>query len=215
MVSFIKIMAENTKQSPWSFQAGNLALDFANTVDWHASDHPDELLHSYQDVVDWARDYAVLSPESATALASEADRHPEAAGKALVDAITLRETIYRIFSAIACCGQPEGDDLERLKEAWRQAVASSEITPLDEGYAWKWESQPSDLEQMLWPVAQAAVDLLLSDNLEHVGQCADDRGCGMLFIDTSRNRSRQWCSMDACGNRAKAKRHYQRTKQEK
>jgi len=215
MVSFIKIMAENTKQSPWSFQAGNLALDFANTVDWHASDHPDELIHSYRDVVDWARDYAALSPESAKALISKADDQPESAEKALEKAIGLRNAIYCIFSAAAQGCQPEPDALKRLKEVWGQAVASAEITPLDEGYAWKWESQPSDLAQMLWPVAQAAVDLLLSENLEHVGQCADDRGCGMLFIDTSRNRSRQWCSMDACGNRAKAKRHYQRTKQEK
>jgi len=65
---------------------------------------------------------------------------------------------------------------------------------------------------MLWPVTRAAVDLLLSDSLAQVGQCADDRGCGLLFIDTSRNHSRQWCSMDACGNRAKAQRHYRRSK---
>lgn len=34
--------------------------------------------------------------------------------------------------------------------------------------------------------------------------------CGWLFIDRSRNRSRMWCDMAVCGNRAKARRHYQR-----
>jgi predicted RNA-binding Zn ribbon-like protein len=53
--------------------------------------------------------------------------------------------------------------------------------------------------------------LVTSKEIKRVGECADDRGCGYLFIDTSRNHSRRWCSMEACGNRAKAQRHYQKT----
>jgi predicted RNA-binding Zn ribbon-like protein len=34
--------------------------------------------------------------------------------------------------------------------------------------------------------------------------CPDD-SCGWAFYDRSRNRSRTWCSMSACGNRAKAR----------
>ena len=65
-------------------------------------------------------------------------------------------------------------------------------------------------DRILWPVARSAGELLISDKLDRVRQCADDRGCGYLFVDTSRNRSRRWCSMESCGNRAKAHRHYQR-----
>jgi predicted RNA-binding Zn ribbon-like protein len=42
-----------------------------------------------------------------------------------------------------------------------------------------------------------------------VGEC-EGEGCSWLFLDTSRNRSRRWCSMEDCGNRAKARRHYER-----
>ncbi|MCE7985865.1 MAG: hypothetical protein DYG89_32200 [Caldilinea sp. CFX5] len=42
-------------------------------------------------------------------------------------------------------------------------------------------------------------------------QCEDERGCGFLFIDTSKNRSRRWCSMESCGNRAKVQRHRRRS----
>ena len=47
---------------------------------------------------------------------------------------------------------------------------------------------------------------------EHPTRAADDRSefCFWLFLDTTRNRSRQWCSMTSCGNREKARRHYQR-----
>jgi predicted RNA-binding Zn ribbon-like protein len=95
---------------------------------------------------------------------------------------------------------------------WAKAITVGEIVPQDKGFAWNWPLGPLSFEQMLWPITRAAMDLLLSKELSQVGQCADDRGCGLLFIDTSRNHSRQWCSMDVCGNRAKAQRHYQRSK---
>jgi predicted RNA-binding Zn ribbon-like protein len=37
--------------------------------------------------------------------------------------------------------------------------------------------------------------------------------CGWLFLDQSRNRSRVWCDMTVCGNRAKASRHYYRNRE--
>jgi len=61
----------------------------------------------------------------------------------------------------------------------------------------------------VWPVLLDAADLLTSDMLKRVGECAGE-GCTWLFIDKSRNRSRQWCAMDDCGNRAKARRFYRR-----
>jgi predicted RNA-binding Zn ribbon-like protein len=65
----------------------------------------------------------------------------------------------------------------------------------------------------VWPVAYSAADLLATpDQLARVGQCQDDRGCGWLFLDLTKNHSRRWCAMDDCGNRAKAKRHYERKK---
>ena len=68
---------------------------------------------------------------------------------------------------------------------------------------------------MLWPISRAAADLLVSDTERRkVRQCgAGD--CEWLFLDTSKNRSRQWCSMQCCGNREKARRHYQRVRARK
>jgi len=37
-------------------------------------------------------------------------------------------------------------------------------------------------------------------------------GCGWLFVDRTRNGSRRWCISALCGNRDKARRHYQRKK---
>lgn len=39
--------------------------------------------------------------------------------------------------------------------------------------------------------------------------CTDD-GCQWAFYDTTRNRSRTWCSMEECGNREKTRRYRSR-----
>jgi predicted RNA-binding Zn ribbon-like protein len=63
------------------------------------------------------------------------------------------------------------------------------------------------------PAWDAAVDhlRLLAERPDRVRGCAHP-SCVLWFHDTSRNGTRRWCSMDACGNRAKAGRHYARTR---
>ena len=64
---------------------------------------------------------------------------------------------------------------------------------------------------LLAPVLWSAADLLVGSQLARVRQCANP-ACGWLFLDNSKSGNRRWCSMSACGNRAKAHRHYLRQK---
>lgn len=61
-----------------------------------------------------------------------------------------------------------------------------------------------------WTAARDYLDLLRT-HPERIRACAHE-ACILHFFDTSRNGTRRWCSMAACGNRAKASRHYARTK---
>jgi predicted RNA-binding Zn ribbon-like protein len=56
---------------------------------------------------------------------------------------------------------------------------------------------------VLW----SAADLLADPRRHRVRKCANSL-CGWLFVDESKGGNRRWCSMAACGNRAKARRHY-------
>ncbi|MFQ5811708.1 MAG: CGNR zinc finger domain-containing protein [Anaerolineae bacterium] len=192
---------------------GWLSLDFANTAEWHASDHPDEGLNSYPDLVSWAQHVGILTDREAGRLLQKAGRHPADASAVLDRAISLREAIYRIFSAAAVGRLPEAADLAVLNAALSEALTHLRIVRMEEDFAWDWTGDEDALDQMLWPVVRSAADLLTSEELHRVGQCADDRGCGWLFLDTSRNHSRQWCAMKDCGNRAKARRHYERERE--
>ncbi|MGE5584001.1 MAG: CGNR zinc finger domain-containing protein [Bacillota bacterium] len=189
---------------------GRLCLDFANTVDWHASDHPREWLTNYPDLVAWSRHAGALTEAQAQDLARAAEHRSDEAASVLERAITLREAMYRIFSAIVARGEPKATDLAALNSALARALTHLRIAPAGESFAWEWTGE-DELDRMLWPVVWSAAELLVSGDLERVRECPGD-GCGWLFLDTSRNRTRKWCSMDSCGNRAKARRHYRRTR---
>ena len=198
-----------TKDGTRKLLGGRLSLDFANTADWHGSDHPVETLTSFSELVAWSQQTGILSEHQAQQLLKVAARLPEDANAVLQRAIDLREVIYRIFSAISGGLAPQDDDLAAFNAELSRALAQSQIVMTAGGFGWERSGDGGALDQMLWSVAHDAADLLTSGELDRVGQCADDR-CGWLFLDTSRNRSRRWCSMEDCGNRAKARRHYQR-----
>jgi predicted RNA-binding Zn ribbon-like protein len=197
----------------FDLDSGALCLDFANTAEWHASDDPDDKLDNYNDLVAWAETAAILPVEQAHQLREMAARQPEKAQAAFDKAIELREIIYRLFAAYAEQKTFSEADLAALNKVLSEAMSKVLVLPATAGFGWGWAANGQSLEEILWPVARSAGELLTSDQLERVRQCADDRGCGYLFVDTSRNRSRRWCSMESCGNRAKAHRHYKKQKQ--
>jgi predicted RNA-binding Zn ribbon-like protein len=76
---------------------------------------------------------------------------------------------------------------------------------------WRFDDLTSSFNAMLWPIARAAGDLLASPDLALVRACSSPT-CQWLFLDTSKNHHRRWCSMKQCGNRAKVRRFYAKKK---
>jgi predicted RNA-binding Zn ribbon-like protein len=194
----------------WDFDAGKLPLDFANTVEWHASILPDDHLVNYSDLVAWSQEAGLLSEAETKSLIAKAKHHQREASKAFRRAIEMREIIYRIFSAIAAGEEPKTQDLSKFNRALGITLKKSAISYTSEGFVWTWQPNDISFDRTLWSIMRETANLLTSKEISRVGECADDRGCGYLFLDTSRNHSRRWCSMENCGNRAKAQRHYQR-----
>ncbi|HKX31674.1 MAG TPA: ABATE domain-containing protein [Blastocatellia bacterium] len=191
---------------------GDPALDLANTVDWRTGDHPRELLNSYVDLVAWGQHTGLLAKREASRLLDEALRHPVLASRALGQALELREHLYRLFSAVVKGQQVKDSDLEFLNRSLPEAMSRLKIGRRNGGYDWTWSGEVA-LERVWWPVVRAAAELLTSGDLKGLRECPGE-GCGWLFIDQSRNQSRRWCSMEVCGNRAKARRHYELTKKD-
>jgi predicted RNA-binding Zn ribbon-like protein len=193
---------------------GQVSLDLVNTLDWRSSDTPGELLNSYSDLLRWGRHTGLITEREARSLSSEATKHPKKAVAVLKRAVALRETLFRLFAAAADGRQAEASDVDALNHSLSGALSRLRLLSTKEGYQWEWEDSSggdADLERVLWPVVRAAGELLASESLTLLRQCPGE-GCAWLFLDTSRNKSRRWCSMEVCGNRSKARRHYQQTR---
>jgi predicted RNA-binding Zn ribbon-like protein len=183
-----------------------LSFAVVNSLLWRRSDEPEETLDSYGRLVDIAADSGWM-PDAETLKAS-AKRDPVPADLVLSRAFELREHLFAIFSAVAA-GEPlPGLALSRLSETFGHALAELQLVPNDPGARVDWRS-PFDPNLPLWMVAISAADLLTGDGHDRIKQCPGER-CGWVFFDTTRNRSRRWCEDSQCGNRARAKRYYQR-----
>ena len=189
---------------------GHPAIDFVNTVSaWNADDQGDYLA-SFEDFLRWNVMADLMGPNSLRRLRAteESDRD-----SALVEIRRLRRSLHGIFAARAA-GQPlprealeHLNDVIRRTAAWRRLAADEETDYRDICCLWDFRDAPA--AAALGPVAWKAAELLELGELDRLKACPGEN-CGWLFLDTSKNRSRQWCSMRTCGNAAKVKRFRQR-----
>ncbi|HEX9737484.1 MAG TPA: ABATE domain-containing protein [Thermoanaerobaculia bacterium] len=194
-------------------RAGELCLAFANTAAPRLDDRsqktkPPPALGSYGDLVDWGRRMGVLEDLDAERLTQAAAERPEDAAVAFTRALSLRAGLVRIFTAVALGKPAASRDLETLNGALRAALPWRRLAGRGKSFHWQWDGDEEALDRMLWPVVASASELLLSDDLRWLRQCAGER-CPRLFVDRG-SRRRKWCDMNTCGSRPKGRRHYKR-----
>ena len=201
--------------------AGNVCLDFVNTLDdRHSKDpavKPKELLKTYLDLVRFAEDTGVLDSLQVDKLYRHTEMDPMGAQKVLEWGRELREAIHDVFWAIMNRQLVPPPALGKVNAYAQGAASHMSLVPIERGprkggFEWKYDDFRA-FDSVLWPIARAAVDLLASDQLAYVRACSS-KTCEWFFLDTSKNHHRRWCDMTRCGNRAKFQRFYARKKKE-
>jgi predicted RNA-binding Zn ribbon-like protein len=196
----------------FELSAGALALDFANSIEKRPLPQSLELLNGYPDLVAWAAQARVVDGRQAERLRLIAGRRAIDARRVFRRAIRLREAIFGVFSAITAGHPLDESDLDTIRQEVLTAYQHARLARGAGAFHWEFHSDTDALDSMLWAIARNAVDLLADrEALGAVRECASDR-CAWLFLDRSRNRTRRWCDMKICGNRAKSRRHYRRTR---
>ena len=199
-------------QSTFELSGGDLCLDFVNT--WGDRGRSDtDGLQTYAQLLAFARQTGLLDSQTEGELTAQARVETSAASAATQAARNLREALYGIFSARAHDRGIPGQALECLNRALQEALPNLCLSLQGEALVWHWQRGGRALTSPLWPIARAAADLLTGESAAPVRECGG-AACTWLFLDHSRGRSRRWCSMASCGNRAKARRHYHRGRQE-
>ena len=194
----------------FDLSGGNLALDFANTVSYRSTPDAKERLTHFRDLVSFGNQTGLYPPRAMEPVYVMGAQVPERAEEVLKEAIRLREALFSIFSAVAERRAVPANALALLTIAAQHSASHGRLVHKGGRFQWEWVGMDASLESLLWPVTRAAVDLLVSDELTNLRICASDT-CEWLFLDKTKNHRRRWCDMKVCGNRVKAKRHYERT----
>ena len=182
---------------------GDAVLDFANTIhDWTAPE-PRDYVPTFPEALRFAEAAGVISAAEGRRLAA---LPPGAELRRLRD---LRTRLERMLGALQDHRSPSAEDLEELAS---EAVEAARVTRLrsEKGQVKRViDADAAGTATVRYRLVEGVIALLTSERLARVSRCPS---CGWFFLDTTKNRSRRWCSMAMCGSAVKARNYYWRTK---
>lgn len=186
-----------------SLVAGKLALDFTNTeLGRGGAKHLDHL-QTAADLITWASHADIISKKDAV-LSQRAIKGQSRLSRHLITrGRSLRETIYQVNSCVIARRKPANKLLRSLAAAHAEMLAVATLTLQVDHYRWIWDPKIELTAAILGPITVSALTLLIRSDFSRIKQCHGNH-CGWLFFDGTKNKSRQWCDMSVCGNRAKA-----------
>jgi len=165
------------------FRGGSAAIDLAATLQARLKPVPRELLVAPGDLDRWLVSAGLVKSSPG---ATEAD---------LATARALREAIFAVAGSL---GGPELDaDARDVLNRIAAAPAAVPVLRADGGVA-----LDGSVAGLLSFLAREAVHLFGGEDAARVRQC-QSATCTIFFVDNSRSGDRRWCSMSACGNKAK------------
>jgi predicted RNA-binding Zn ribbon-like protein len=176
-------------QGTYKLIGGRPALDFANLVSYRGSDRHHDWLDPPGNAAVWAEAAGMTAFQSLDVAALR----------------EFRELLARTFLAIVDGTSPAPGDVDGIGKAAVIGWTHRSLSFAAGAPAAVWATTATPL---LNELALDAASLLTSAaSLRRVAACPE---CRWLFLDTTRNHSRQWCDPADCGNRARQRRHYRR-----
>ncbi|MBX3132383.1 MAG: ABATE domain-containing protein [Gemmatimonadaceae bacterium] len=193
--------------APPVFIAGRLWLDFVNTDDARLGQRVDGLA-SFEAFVDWLAAADVVDAERAALLRRRATEQPSGAAAALVEARRVRATLRQLaeHGRGAESARARHQAVEEINRILGRSVGTRKVEETAAGYARTFVPVGDAFGGLVIPIVESAVDSLLRAELPRIRRCADRR-CPRHFADDTKSKTRKWCEMTTCGNRAKARKH--------
>jgi len=189
------------------FEAKNLCLDFVNTKILRNGELTN-LLRSFDDLLSWLIQAGVIATDEAEQLSKRWDGKRQSS-EALDRAWELRTSLHRMAERLSTGKAAQPEAVALINELLRHQAGYTELKKKKGVFEKEYKAQFSDPIQLLVPIAQSAADLLCYGDPNLIKKCESD-SCVLFFYDASKNHSRRWCSMTACGNREKVAAHYRR-----
>jgi predicted RNA-binding Zn ribbon-like protein len=186
----------------------HLALDFLNTEP-NVRGLRVELLDDFRRLVAWCREAELISDATAGDVSRRWGSTRNGA-RTLALARRMRGELRLALERRRAAKRQDARSLAALNDCLRFGGASIEVGVASGGrFVRRTQLEPTRPEQLLRPIADAAVELLCDVDADLVRRC-DNPACVLYFHDVSKNHARRWCSMALCGNRTKVAAHHAR-----
>ncbi|MFS4582950.1 CGNR zinc finger domain-containing protein [Phaeobacter sp. C3_T13_0] len=187
------------------FIGDSTALDFINSLAAPRSVEF-EWLASGADVLDWLVEAGLITVDEQSVLRQP--KHRTALDLAAEDIRAFREDFRSFVSDIIEDKQVPADHqmiikLNRLMGQGKQLLRLFPSGSNDKGFELKIIHEIQCADDLLPRITTACAEFVAQADLKHVRRC-EGSGCTLFFHDISKNHKRRWCSMEVCGNRAKA-----------
>jgi predicted RNA-binding Zn ribbon-like protein len=196
-----------------NFVGGDAALDFVNTVNGRDAESPRDWLDGYPRLLEWAEKAGLLPRDVLRALAELARTKPAEASRALRRAKQLREALYLITISMIAGKAPPADALVLLNKHWHAGTAAHALRLEKSDLRMALRAEAIDLDLIASLVAWRFVAYVLPEPRDRLRLCKGN-DCAWLFLDRSKAGRRRWCDMAVCGNAAKSRRFYARSRQD-
>jgi predicted RNA-binding Zn ribbon-like protein len=201
------LMSETVLSKEFYFIGNYLCLDFINTRVVRGGQEI-ELLDSFDALVSWLAQAQVFGGSKAEELIRTWSGESEAA-KVFEQALSFRADLRDMMSQISMGKAVPQSIIGQTNELLRHQVGYTELESTKDGFEKRFRADYREPLHLLRPIAESVCDLLCYAALPLIKKCGNEE-CVLFFYDTTKNHSRRWCSMSACGNRMKVATHYRR-----
>jgi predicted RNA-binding Zn ribbon-like protein len=192
------------------FVGNYLCLDFINTEMVQAG-QPVDRLSNFHNLVAWLVQSQTLEGKQAEAILGDW-KNSRKAESTLKDAAKLRASLRELAERLVKGKAVSQATVAAINQWLTHQTGHAELKCTRGRFEKHFQAEFREPAQLLWPVAESACDLLCYGDLTLVKKC-ENVACVLFFYDTTKNHSRRWCSMSACGNRMKVAAHYQRLRE--
>ncbi len=204
-------MGRSVRTLMFLFVGNDPCLDFINTQ-MIIKGRRTDLLDTFDDLVAWMVQAEQLTKDEGEGARRGFSRKDK--DQALEEARNLRATLREMAEHIVRRKGVPRSAVTEINRLLSQRPGYTQVVQHGTKFEQTVVSEAVNTDNLLAALAEAASDLLCRGNLDLIKKCAND-ACILYFYDTTKSHTRNWCSMQLCGNRIKVAAHYRRMKQGK
>ena len=186
-------------------------FDFTNTISNRNDPDYFDYLTKYEHFVEWINKTKLLPKGKMDAIVAFSKSHTRKSADTLRQIIEVREVVFKLFSSLAQQQKADRETVDALNGFFSEALSNMRVEVGRKEVATSFiVSEKTILKEPLYILVKNAFDILSTQSFDRIKECPT---CQWLFLDTTKNGKRRWCSMQVCGSNDKARRYYHRKKE--